>query len=87
MPTIDVETVRPLIGQRVLHQGIPCLVVELLEHEPALVLEALGPRDDFQDNQFGDPQRRVAEVFTIPFYDPAADETPNPDLLALGLLE
>lgn len=87
MPNVDIERVRALIGQRVLHQGVACLVVELLENEPALVLEALGPREGFQDNQYGAPRRRVAEVFTIPFYDPVSGEEPNPELLALGLLE
>jgi len=87
MTTLNIEDLRRLIGQRVIHQGINCHVVELLEHEPALVLEALGPHDGFQDNQYGDTQRRVAEVFTIPLYESPVSETPNPDLLALGLLE
>lgn len=87
MTTLNIQDLRSLIGQRVIHQGIHCQVVELLEHEPALVLEAIGSREGFQDNQFGDPRRRVAEVFTIPFYESADSETPHPDLLALCLVK
>jgi len=87
MATLNIEDLRGLIGQRVIHQGIHCQVVELLEHEPALVLEAIGAREGFQDNQYGDPRRRVAEVFTIPFYESPGSATPHPDLLALCLVE
>jgi hypothetical protein len=86
MATLNTQDLRRLIGQRVLHQGIPCLVVELLEHEPALVLEASGPREGIQDNQYGDPHRRVAEVFTIPLFEAPGSKSLHPDLLALGLI-
>jgi hypothetical protein len=86
MSTIDLQSVRALIGRRVMHQGIPCTVVELLEHEPALVLEASGARGEIQDNQYGSPHRRVAEVFTIPFYEEPGSERLHPELLALGFI-
>ena len=81
-----IDDLRRLIGQRVLHQGVPCLVVEFLEHEPALVLQASGPREGIQDNQYGDPHRRVPEVFTIPLFETRDSGKPHPDLLALKLI-
>jgi hypothetical protein len=86
MAARNIQDLRQLIGRRVLHQGIPCLVVEFLEHEPALVLEASGPREGIQDNQYGDPHRRVAEVFTIPLYETPDSENLHPELLALRLV-
>lgn len=87
MATLNIQDLRRLIGRRVVHQGTPCLVVELLEHEPALVLEASGPREGIQDNQYGNPHRRVPEVFTIPFFEEPGSEALHPALLALDLLQ
>ncbi|MGM0594882.1 MAG: hypothetical protein ACQETD_10125 [Pseudomonadota bacterium] len=85
MSRFDLRDMRSLIGRPVVHQGVACVVVELLETEPALVLEASGPRQEIQDNQYGDPQRRVSEVFTIPFFEEGGSGSPHPDLLALEL--
>lgn len=86
MATQTLQDIRQLIGQRVFHQGISCLVVEYLENEPALVLEASGPRQGIQDNQYGDPHRRAPEIFTIPIYESPCSNHFHPDLLALGLI-
>lgn len=86
MATFDIKTLRDLIGQQVLHRGVRCTVVELLEKDRSLVLEANGPRGEIQDNQYGDPHRRVAETFTIPVFDEGKDSALHPELLALGLL-
>ena len=85
MPTCNLQQLRNLIGLEVMHQGVCCRIVEILEHEPALVLEASGPREGIQDNQFGDPHRRVSEVFTIALFDEQREGECHPDLLALGL--
>ncbi len=82
----NIRDIRQLIGRHVLHQGIPCMVVEFLEHEPALVLETNGPREGIQDNQYGDPHRRVAEVFTIPLFEAPGSDDLHPALLALKLV-
>lgn len=83
MPAYSVEQLRKLIGLEVMYQGVCCRIVEILEHEQALVLEASGPREGIQDNQYGDPHRRVARVFTIPLEECDADG--RADAKALGL--
>ncbi|MFO7593333.1 MAG: hypothetical protein R6X15_04720 [Pseudomonadota bacterium] len=75
-----------LIGRTVNHRGVTCTVVEVLESEPALVLEAQGSRTSLQDNQYGNPGRRVPEVFTIPLFDEEDRSEFHPDLLQLGLM-
>lgn len=75
-----------LIGQPVSHRGMPCRIIEVLEHEAALVLQADGEREALQDTQYGNPGRRVAEVFTIPLYDEDDQQRFHADLLQLGLL-
>lgn len=85
MTCFNVQQLRKLIGLEVEHQGICCRIVEVLEREPALVLEACGQREAIQDNQYGDPHRRVAEVFTISLFDEQREGECHPDIVALGL--
>lgn len=85
MPAYNLQQLRRLIGREVEYGGLCCRIIEILEHEPALVLQSTGPREGIQDNQFGDPHRRVAEVFTIPLFDLERPGENHPDFLALGL--
>lgn len=85
MTVYTVQQLRKLIGKEVVHQGTSCRIIEILEHEPALVLQSSGPREGIQDNQFGDPHRRVSEVYTIPLFDGQCPGETHPDFLALGL--
>ena len=85
MPDYSVQQLRKLIGVEVVHKGLCCRIIEILEHEPALVLHSTGPREGIPDNQFGDPHRRVAEVYTIPLYDARHPGENHPDFLALDM--
>lgn len=85
MSSHSVQQLRKLIGREVVHQGMCCRIVEILEHEPALVLEACGARKEIQDNQYGDPHRRVAETFIIALFDGQCEGGRHPDIVALGL--
>jgi len=80
------HTLRKSIGRPVRYHGVNCTVVEILESEPALVLQAFDQNSALQDDQYGDPGRRVAEVFTLPLYADGKPEQIHPDLLRLGLL-
>ena len=81
------QELQRLIGRSVIHQGIPCTVIEYLANEPALVLESRVTHSSLQDTQYGNPGRRVAETFTIPLYDENDSSRFHPDLLCLGLLD
>lgn len=75
-----------LIGRRVTHHGTTCTVVEVLESEPALVLQVHDSCSSLQDNQYGNPGRRVPEIITIPLFDENESSKFHPELLQLGLL-
>lgn len=76
------QKLRASIGSCVVYNGTRCIVVEILQQPLCLVIEAIGPRTVIQENQFGTPQRRASEIFTIPcLYQGELHE----ELLALGL--
>lgn len=77
---------RGLIGQRVMHRGIACSVIEVLEDGPALVLRDLEGNTAIQDNQYGDPRRRVGRTYTVPVLDEAGSAL-HAEFLQLELLE
>lgn len=76
---------RQLIGRRVIHRGRHCTVIELLEQESALVLEEHAEGVTLQDNQYGNPGRRVTQTYTIPLFDEERPDQWHPALLQLGL--
>lgn len=78
-----IAQLRQMIGREVEYQGIRCIVVELLEEPLSLVIQALEPRTAIQDNQFGTPQRRVSQLFTLPCLDEEGGL--HQELLSLGL--
>lgn len=80
-----IQQLRRTIGSSVEYNGIDCTVVELLEQPLCLVLQRLGARTTIQDGQFGNPQRLVTTVYTIPCISDEGDGGLYSELLALGL--
>lgn len=80
-----IAQLRNIIGGEVNYEGTPCMVVELLEEPLCLVLEAMGARTTIQDDQYGSPQRRVTQVFTIPCISEEDEQHLHQKLLSLGL--
>ena len=58
---ISLPHLRTLIGLRVRHQGDLCVVVEVLEAPPSLVLEAVAPASLMAD-QHGHPWEYAMET-------------------------
>ena len=81
--TISVDRLRRMIGACVCYRGTNCLVAEVLEDGPALVLQD-STQTDIQDNKFGDPHRRVARTYTVPVMEAAGDRL-HPEFLQLRL--
>lgn len=80
-----IQQLRRTVGATVVHNGVRCSVVELLEQPLGLVLEVTGAHTAIQDTQYGSPHRRVKQIFTLPCLDEADGESLHPELLALGL--
>jgi len=82
---ITLDQLRGMIGIQVVHQGVPCKVVEVLEDGPTLVLLSID-ESHIQSDQYGNPLRKVPQTFTVPVLNSTGDEI-HPAYLALDLLE
>lgn len=82
--TITLEQLRGMIGLHVVHNGIPCQIIEVLEDGPSIVLQSQHQDRPVQTNQHGEANRRVHETFTIPVLSRDKSEI-HPQYLALEL--
>jgi hypothetical protein len=62
---ITTDKLRDMIGLNVLHEGVACCVVEIIDDGPSLVLECIDHRLSIQPDQFGEAHRRVPQTFTV----------------------
>ena len=60
---------RGLIGQCVSFHGVTCHIIEVLDDGPTMVLQDDERNADIQDNQYGEPSRRVPRVYQVPVWD------------------
>ena len=68
-PNNDMTRLRSLIGVQVRYQNRLCQVIEILEDEPALILQELDQRSTIQPDQHGEAHRRVPPTITVPVLD------------------
>lgn len=80
-----IEELRALLGRRVRHSGAEYRIVELLEDEMTLVLQAQN-QAVIQPNQFGDAHRRVQRTVVVPIRD-ATTGALSAEWLALVLID
>ena len=74
-----------MIGQKVVHQGMSCQIIEVIEINTSLVLQAYDKDKVIQMDQHGDAHRRVPNTVTIPVL--TSDKTElHPEFLALDLV-
>lgn len=65
-PDRIIAYLRGQLGIEVIHQGMRCQLLEVLDDGPTLVLQDCEAHTTIQDNQYGGPWRRVPSIYTIP---------------------
>jgi len=87
MNTIEItlNQLRGMIGQKVIHEGMKCQVIEVIETNNCLVLQVHETDKIIQLDQHGDARRRVPGTITIPVLTMDKTEL-HPLFLALDLL-
>lgn len=63
---VNMEQLRGLIGRSVDYYGTRCTIIEVIEDDPALVLEACHKHTTIQPDQHGEAHRRVPATITVP---------------------
>lgn len=82
---ITLNQLRGMIGQKVVYQGTPYQVIEIIETNTSLVLQVSTRDKVIQADQHGDAQRRVPDTVTIPVLSADRSEL-HPLFLALELV-
>jgi len=75
---------RHLLGAEVIHQGVRCRLLEVLDDGPFLILEDCEEHTAIQENQYGGLWRRVPQVYTVPVITADRSEL-HPQFAALKL--
>ena len=83
---ITLDQLRGMIGLLLLHQGILCRVIEVLEDGPSLVLQSIEEEPGIQPNQHGEATRRAPVTYTVPVLNNTKDEL-HAQFLELDLVE
>ena len=78
----DTASLQALIGRTVHYRGQAWRVIEFLEDEGQLVLQAAGRDRVIQADQYGEAHRRVPECLSIPVHGDDG-KTLHPDFLEL----
>ncbi len=84
MANIDFSHLRRLIGERVDYRGTRCRLVEVVEDEQAVVLEACHRFSELQSDQTGNTSRRVPKLISVRVFLPGGAGL-NPEFIDLGL--
>lgn len=81
MDNLTLTRLRTLIGRSLVYNGRDCVVMDVLEDGPQLVLRV---RDGLviQADQWGDAHRRTPESFSVDVYNRDGQQL-NPGLVAL----
>lgn len=82
---LTIPQLRDLIGTPVRHRNVECVIIELLEEGPHLVLQEMVTGRGIQPDQFGEAHRRVPVTHTVPVHVENTTEL-HPAFVALEVL-
>jgi len=69
-PGITLERLRALVGAELRYQGIPCILIDVLDQPPVVVLRPIGAAPVIQADNFGKPMRHAPQLFELPVFAP-----------------
>lgn len=67
-------SLRKVIGRRVDYAGSPCVIHDVMDDPPVLVLKRLDELSPIQPDSFGKPARRAPALVEIPVFVPGGED-------------
>jgi hypothetical protein len=61
---------KSLVGAELRYQGMRCLLVDVLDQPPVVVLRPIGADPVVQADNFGKPMRHAPPLFELPVFGP-----------------
>ena len=65
---LSLNQLRGMIGLRILYSGTTYTVIEVLEDNPCIVVQADQPDSHIQADAYGNARRQVRDTLTIPVF-------------------
>lgn len=65
---ITLERLKTLVGQELRYQGMCCVLVEVLDEPPIVILRPIGAAPVIQSDNFGKPMRHAPQLFELPVF-------------------
>lgn len=67
---LTLARLQSLVGVELRYQGMRCVLVDVLEQPPVLVLRPIGAAPVIQADNFGKPMRHAPQLFELPIFGP-----------------
>ena len=67
---MTLERLKSLVGAELRYQGMRCLLVDVLDRPPVVVLRPIGADPVIQADNFGKPMRHAPQLFELPVFGP-----------------
>lgn len=67
---MTLERLKSLVGAELRYQGMRCLLVDVLDQPPVVVLRPIGADPVIQADNFGKPMRHAPQLFELPIFGP-----------------
>ena len=67
---MTLERLKSLVGVELRYQGMRCLLVDVLDQPPVVVLRPIGVDPVIQADNFGKPMRHAPQLFELPVFGP-----------------
>jgi hypothetical protein len=67
---VTLERLRALVGRELRYQGMRCVLVEVLDEPPMVVVRPIDAAPVIQADSFGNPIRHAPQLFELPVFAP-----------------
>lgn len=67
---ITLARLKTVVGRELRYQGMRCVLVDVLDEPPMVILRPIGAEPVIQSDNFGKPMRHAPQLFELPVFGP-----------------